>query len=154
MDARAPQIVRAVKAADLVLNRDEWGASWIAAHRPPSRPRAGSHSAGAGPGSHVTTAEEEVTQPVRVNLVFNDRAVRVPYGVTLFDAASWNGIAIDSTCGGHGTCKKCRVRIAEDPPAPSSLDIRAYTAAGDQATAGGWPAAPRPPGTRRSRCRR
>jgi len=33
MDARAPQIVRAVKAADLVLNRDEWGASWIAAHR-------------------------------------------------------------------------------------------------------------------------
>jgi uncharacterized 2Fe-2S/4Fe-4S cluster protein (DUF4445 family) len=75
----------------------------------------------------VTTAEEEVTQPVRVNLTFNERAVRVPYGVTLFDAASWNGIAIDSTCGGHGTCKKCRIRIADDPPAPSSLDIRAYT---------------------------
>ena len=66
----------------------------------------------------MTTAEETATQPVRVNLVFNDRAVRVPYGVTLFDAASWNGIAIDSTCGGHGTCKKCRIRIAEDPPAP------------------------------------
>ncbi|MGH2929676.1 MAG: methyltetrahydrofolate cobalamin methyltransferase, partial [Solirubrobacteraceae bacterium] len=33
LDARAPQIVRAVKAADLVLNRDEWGAAWIAAHR-------------------------------------------------------------------------------------------------------------------------
>jgi len=33
MAARAPQIVRAVKAADLVLNRDEWGAAWIAAHR-------------------------------------------------------------------------------------------------------------------------
>jgi 5-methyltetrahydrofolate--homocysteine methyltransferase len=33
MDARAPQVVRAVKAADLVLGRDEWGASWIAAHR-------------------------------------------------------------------------------------------------------------------------
>jgi len=31
MDARSPQIVRAVKAADLVLNRDEWGANWIAA---------------------------------------------------------------------------------------------------------------------------
>ena len=75
----------------------------------------------------MTAAEEEVTQPVRVNLTFNERAVRVPYGVTLFDAASWNGIAIDSTCGGHGTCKKCRIRIAEDPPAPSSLDIRAYS---------------------------
>jgi uncharacterized 2Fe-2S/4Fe-4S cluster protein (DUF4445 family) len=69
-------------------------------------------------GPHVTD---------RVNLVFNDRPVRVPAGVTLFDAASWNGIAIDSTCGGHGTCKKCRVRIDTDPPAPSSLDIRAYT---------------------------
>jgi 5-methyltetrahydrofolate--homocysteine methyltransferase len=33
MDARSPQIVRAVKAADLLLGRDEWGASWIAAHR-------------------------------------------------------------------------------------------------------------------------
>ena len=83
----------------------------------------------------MTTAEEAATQPVRVNLVFNDRAVRVPYGVTLFDAASWNGIAIDSTCGGHGTCKKCRIRIAEDPPAPSSLDIRAYTA---QEIKDGW----------------
>jgi uncharacterized 2Fe-2S/4Fe-4S cluster protein (DUF4445 family) len=81
-----------------------------------------------------------VTDPVRVNLIFhqggvgggsphgNERAVRVPPGVTLFDAASWNGIAIDSTCGGHGTCKKCRIRIEADPPAPTSLDIRAYTA--------------------------
>jgi uncharacterized 2Fe-2S/4Fe-4S cluster protein (DUF4445 family) len=63
----------------------------------------------------------------RVDLRFNDRPVRVPLGVTLFDAASWNGIAIDSTCGGHGTCKKCRIRFKADPPAPTSLDIRAYT---------------------------
>ena len=33
MDARSPQIVRAVKAADLLLDRDPWGAAWIAAHR-------------------------------------------------------------------------------------------------------------------------
>jgi len=33
MDARSPQLVRSVKAADLLLNRDEWGAAWIAAHR-------------------------------------------------------------------------------------------------------------------------
>jgi uncharacterized 2Fe-2S/4Fe-4S cluster protein (DUF4445 family) len=65
--------------------------------------------------------------PIRVNLVFNEKAVRVPSGVTLFDAASWNGIAIDSTCGGHGTCKKCRIRIEDDPPVPTSLDIRAYS---------------------------
>ncbi len=33
MDARSPQLVRAVKAADLLTNRDPWGAAWIAAHR-------------------------------------------------------------------------------------------------------------------------
>jgi 5-methyltetrahydrofolate--homocysteine methyltransferase len=33
MDARSPQIVEAVRAADLLLGHDEWGASWIAAHR-------------------------------------------------------------------------------------------------------------------------
>jgi len=93
----------------------------------------------------VTAAEDTATQPVRVNLLFNERAVRVPYGVTLFDAASWNGIAIDSTCGGHGTCKKCRIRIADDPPAPSSLDIRAYTA---QEISDGWRLACRTTATR------
>jgi len=76
----------------------------------------------------VTVSEDVAHAPVRVNLLFNERPVRVPYGVTLFDAASWNGIAIDSTCGGHGTCKKCRIRIEQDAPVPSSLDVRAYTA--------------------------
>ncbi len=33
MDARSPQIVDAVKAADLLLGHDEWGGAWIAAHR-------------------------------------------------------------------------------------------------------------------------
>jgi 5-methyltetrahydrofolate--homocysteine methyltransferase len=33
MDARGAQLVRALKATDLLLNRDEWGASWIASHR-------------------------------------------------------------------------------------------------------------------------
>ena len=33
MDARTPQIVNAVKAADVFLNHDDWGMAWIAAHR-------------------------------------------------------------------------------------------------------------------------
>jgi uncharacterized 2Fe-2S/4Fe-4S cluster protein (DUF4445 family) len=80
----------------------------------------------------------------RVDLRFNDRPVRVPQGVTLFDAASWNGIAIDSTCGGHGTCKKCRVRFKTEPPAPTSLDLRAYTM---QEIRDGWRLACRTPAT-------
>ncbi|HET7387988.1 MAG TPA: dihydropteroate synthase [Nocardioidaceae bacterium] len=33
MDVRTPQIVAAVKAADVLLDHDEWGGEWIAAHR-------------------------------------------------------------------------------------------------------------------------
>ncbi|MBB5964547.1 ASKHA domain-containing protein [Planomonospora venezuelensis] len=43
------------------------------------------------------------------------REVSVPAGVSVFEAASWNGVAIDSTCGGHGTCRKCRVRVTPGP---------------------------------------
>ena len=66
--------------------------------------------------------------PARVALRFepSGTAVRVPPGVTLFDAASWNGIAIDSTCGGHGTCKKCKVRVADGSVPVSPLDLRAF----------------------------
>jgi uncharacterized 2Fe-2S/4Fe-4S cluster protein (DUF4445 family) len=52
---------------------------------------------------------------------------RVPSGTTVFDAASWNGIAIDSTCGGHGTCRKCRVRIVDGAVGVSDLDPRAFS---------------------------
>jgi uncharacterized 2Fe-2S/4Fe-4S cluster protein (DUF4445 family) len=66
--------------------------------------------------------------PARVALRFepSGTAVRVPPGVTVFDAASWNGIAIDSTCGGHGTCKKCKVRLVEGDVPISPLDVRAF----------------------------
>jgi 5-methyltetrahydrofolate--homocysteine methyltransferase len=33
MDVRTPQLVDAVRAGDLLLGNDEWGAAWIAAHR-------------------------------------------------------------------------------------------------------------------------
>jgi 5-methyltetrahydrofolate--homocysteine methyltransferase len=33
MDTRTPEIVESVKAADLLLGHDEWGGSWISAHR-------------------------------------------------------------------------------------------------------------------------
>ena len=56
--------------------------------------------------------------PDRVRVHFDPdggkpREVRVPAGATLFDAASWNGIAVDSTCGGHGTCRKCKMQVVE-----------------------------------------
>jgi len=84
-----------------------------------------------------TTAEPEVGLPARVELHFQPGGlrVRVPPGVTLFDAASWNGIAIDSTCGGHGTCKKCKVRVLDGSMPVSPLDARAFS---PDELRGGW----------------
>jgi uncharacterized 2Fe-2S/4Fe-4S cluster protein (DUF4445 family) len=97
--------------------------------------RAPGAAGGAGRAGHdVTTAphrdaDVSADGPVRVDLRFepSGRQVRVPAGVSVFDAASWNGIAIDSTCGGHGTCKKCKVRMLDGAAAPSALDIRAFS---------------------------
>ena len=51
----------------------------------------------------------------------------MPPGVTVFDAASWNGIAIDSTCGGHGTCHKCKVKIEGDALPITRHDVKTFT---------------------------
>jgi uncharacterized 2Fe-2S/4Fe-4S cluster protein (DUF4445 family) len=77
----------------------------------------------------VTADAVAATGPQRVDLLFEPAGtkVRVPPGVTLFDAASWNGIAIDSTCGGHGTCKKCKVRVDDGTAAVTPLDVRAFS---------------------------
>ncbi|MFZ0139853.1 MAG: ASKHA domain-containing protein [Aeromicrobium sp.] len=63
------------------------------------------------------------------------RDVRVPPGVTVFDAASWNGIAIDSTCGGHGTCHKCKVKVEGDALPITRHDVKTFSS--DQ-IAQGW----------------
>jgi uncharacterized 2Fe-2S/4Fe-4S cluster protein (DUF4445 family) len=64
---------------------------------------------------------------VRLRFLPDGAEVRVPSGTPIFDAASWNGIAIDSTCGGHGTCKKCKVRIVSGDVPLSAVDPRAFT---------------------------
>jgi uncharacterized 2Fe-2S/4Fe-4S cluster protein (DUF4445 family) len=65
---------------------------------------------------------------VRLRFLPDGAEVRVPSGTPVFDAASWNGIAIDSTCGGHGTCKKCKVRIISGEIPVGPLDPRAFSA--------------------------
>ncbi|MBK7621519.1 MAG: DUF4445 domain-containing protein [Kineosporiaceae bacterium] len=84
----------------------------------------------------ATPDETGTDEPSRARITFvrtgegntgPDREVRVPAGVTVFDAASWNGIAIDSTCGGHGTCRKCKVRVIGGSVPVSRLDPRAFS---------------------------
>ena len=81
----------------------------------------------------VSDQENQTTQVaaglgrVTINFTPSNQEFRVPPGVSVFDAASWNGLAIDSTCGGHGTCKKCKIQVLEGEVPVSRLDIRAFT---------------------------
>src|SRR5437867_2184055 len=53
-----------------------------------------------------------------------DKATRVPPGTTLFSAAHWIGLPIDSTCGGRGTCGKCKVRVIRGGADAETADHR------------------------------
>jgi uncharacterized 2Fe-2S/4Fe-4S cluster protein (DUF4445 family) len=82
---------------------------------------------GVEPAVHDGTGRVRLKFAVRDTTgTVNDREVRVPPGVSVFDSASWNGIAIDSTCGGHGTCHKCKVRLSSAAPV-TRHDERTFT---------------------------
>jgi ferredoxin len=78
-------------------------------------------------GSPAGVAPGDGSGRVRIAFSPSGREVRVPVGVTLFDAASWNGIAVDSTCGGHGTCRKCRIQVTGGEVPAALADARAFT---------------------------
>ncbi len=78
--------------------------------------------------SAQAAAAHDGADRVRLRFLPDGAEVRVPSGTPVFDAASWNGIAIDSTCGGHGTCKKCKVRILSGDVPVGPLDPRAFSA--------------------------
>ena len=64
----------------------------------------------------------------------SDTTVHVPAGTTLFNAAHWAGLPIDSTCGGRGTCGKCGVRIVQGHAERTLADYRHLSDALDE----GW----------------
>ena len=84
---------------------------------------------GTGPASHDGTGRVELAFTVDTGRDSppTQRGVRVPPGVTVFDSASWNGIAIDSTCGGHGTCHKCKVRVEGGSVPVTRHDARTFS---------------------------
>jgi uncharacterized 2Fe-2S/4Fe-4S cluster protein (DUF4445 family) len=64
-----------------------------------------------------------------------DRTTRVPPGTTLFSAAHWIGLPIDSTCGGRGTCGKCKVRVVQGAAEVTTADHRQLL---KEEIEGGW----------------
>ncbi|MEM7129724.1 MAG: ASKHA domain-containing protein [Chloroflexota bacterium] len=65
----------------------------------------------------------------------HNKVTRVPPGMTLFNAANWIGLPIDSTCGAKGTCGKCKVRIIQGHNGATAADRKAFT---DDELADGW----------------
>ncbi len=65
----------------------------------------------------------------------SDTTVHIPAGTTLFNAAHWAGLPIESTCGGRGTCGKCKVRVLEGHAEPTPADHRHL---GQEAIEEGW----------------
>jgi uncharacterized 2Fe-2S/4Fe-4S cluster protein (DUF4445 family) len=57
-----------------------------------------------------------IARKLEVTYLPYERTTRVPAGTTVFSAAHWIGLPIDSTCGGRGTCGKCKVRVIEGRP--------------------------------------
>ena len=58
-----------------------------------------------------------------------DKSTRVPSGTTLFSAAHWIGLPIDTTCGGRGTCGKCKVQVLQGSREITIADRKELTAA-------------------------
>jgi uncharacterized 2Fe-2S/4Fe-4S cluster protein (DUF4445 family) len=74
---------------------------------------------------------------VKVPITFLPQNIitHVPEGTTVFNAANWAGLAIDSTCGGRGTCGKCKVRLLQGVNSIAEADRKHLSAA---ELADGW----------------
>ena len=76
-----------------------------------------------------------IARKLEVTYLPFDRTTRVPSGTTVFSAAHWIGLPIDSTCGGRGTCGKCKVRVIRGLGDPETADHRQLR---PQEIAEGW----------------
>jgi uncharacterized 2Fe-2S/4Fe-4S cluster protein (DUF4445 family) len=52
------------------------------------------------------------------------RTVSVPKGIRYLQAAARAGVTIETPCGGHGTCGKCKVRIVTGAPRATETEKR------------------------------
>lgn len=66
---------------------------------------------------------------LRVTFEPQGRSTSVLPGTSVIEAAASCGLALETPCGGGGTCGKCRVQIlADQAPPPSPVDCRVFSA--------------------------
>jgi len=83
----------------------------------------------------MTTTAPSGSTKVSIEFRPHDKVTRVPPGMTIFNAANWIGLPIDSTCGAKGTCGKCKVRILQGNNGATAADRRIFT---EEELAEGW----------------
>ena len=83
----------------------------------------------------MTTTAPIGTSKVSIEFRPHDKVTRVPPGMTIFNAANWIGLPIDSTCGAKGTCGKCKVRILQGENGATAADRRIFS---EEELADGW----------------
>ncbi len=83
----------------------------------------------------MTSTAPPGTSKVSIEFRPHDKVTRVPPGMTIFNAANWIGLPIDSTCGAKGTCGKCKVRILRGHNGATAADRRIFS---EEELADGW----------------
>lgn len=71
----------------------------------------------------------------KITIQPHGRTLSVLPGTKIIEAAAGFGVAIDTPCGGAGTCGKCRVRIVAGDCPPSPAELKAL---GADEIRGGW----------------
>ncbi|MBI3537080.1 MAG: DUF4445 domain-containing protein [Chloroflexi bacterium] len=71
----------------------------------------------------------------QITFLPSNQITHAPEGTTVFNAANWAGLAIDSTCGGRGTCGKCKVQMRAGANSISDADRKFLSA---EELANGW----------------
>jgi len=66
----------------------------------------------------------------------SNHVVQVPVGTTILQAATAAGVQVESTCGGKGTCGKCKVQVLQESPSITSLTEKSFLSASELAA--GW----------------
>ena len=154
MDTRTPQIVEAVKAADLFLGHDEWGMAWIAAHRgrrrqprrrepTASRPRAD----GARRTSPSTTSAARACSSRRAP---SRRRTTAPAGSSWPSPCADQAAPRDRPAHGPGAARRHASSTPRRGTASPSTPPAAATAPATSARCGSTAATCRSPGTTRA----
>jgi len=67
---------------------------------------------------------EPVVGPHTVTFLPGGRQVVVEHGYSVFEAGAEANVYIPTTCGGKGTCGRCRVRVEGDARPPTYIERR------------------------------